>query len=162
MKKMGKREKIILAAMCVAVLYGVYALFFESSSSKSKAAPAVSKKQEMIKIDTLVTTAAVALKGNKTSAVDAYIIESAQKIWAGDPFYAGLAVEKTDTEAAAFFYTGYIEHEGERLAIINGVDYRVGEELEIPGYTLIGITPSKAVIEHKESKGEIDVPFVEE
>jgi hypothetical protein len=160
MKKVGKREKIILAVMAVVLLYGVYALFFESSSDKSKAPPAVSKKQEMTQIDTLVTTVAVTLK----DFVDTYIIDHAQKTWVNDPFYIGPAPEKenADAEVANFFYTGYIEYDGVRLAIINGVDYRTGEMLEVPGYTLINIAPSKVLIEDKEGQRKITVPFMEE
>ena len=170
MNKIGKREKIILALMVVAVLYGAYALFLEPSAQKSKPAkkPAVSRTQEMTQLDTLVTTVAVALKESKQSSLDAYIMNNAQKAWVSDPFYVGSSTkdekkEKTADEGPNLKYTGYIDHEGGvRLAIINGVDYRVGEALEVPGYRLVSIAPSKVDIEDQEGQRTITVPFVEE
>jgi hypothetical protein len=118
----------------------------------------------MARIDTLLSTVAVALKGTKISSVDAYIIDQAQKPWSNDPFYVGPAPEQKGPDSATptFAYTGYVELGEERLAIINGVDYRVGDPLEIPGFMLLTVAPSKVIIEDKEGQRKITVPFVEE
>lgn len=162
MKKMGKREKIIVVVMILAVLYGVYAIFFESSVRKAEVTPGASHAQEMAQVDTLATSAGVALKDSKTLITDAYIIDELQKMWDNDPFFTGPGPEKQREEVAPFLYTGFIEHEEARLAIINGIDYRVGDELEIPGFTVLSILPSQVVIEDKEGKRQITIPFTEE
>jgi len=165
MSRIGKREKIILAVMGIVILYGAYSFFFDSSSGSSKQKPNVSKKEELARIDALVTTASVTLKESKISPVDSYILEYAQKEWANDPFYTGDTSEKekkNEAEVKNFFYTGFVEHEGAKLAIINGVDYRIGDSLETPGFTLVSIDPFEVVIEDKEGQRKIVVPFIDQ
>jgi len=163
MNNIGKREKIILALMCVVILYGLYSFFLESPSGKKEAAD-VTRQEEMNRIGTLVTTVSVSLKEGMPSSVDAYIIKEAQKEWGKDPFYTAYEAEteKTTAELPDFAYTGYVEYGSSRLAVINGVDYRVGESLELPGFVLLSVAPSKVVILDREGKRNITVPFKEE
>jgi hypothetical protein len=164
MKKMGKREKIILALLALAVLYGAYALFFESSAKTAKMkSPAASNKEEMTRLDALVTSVGVTLKDSRISPANVYIIEHAVDEWEKDPFYAGNAsVNAAGEETISFSYTGYLDLGTTKLAIINGIDYRIGEELESPGFVLRRISSSQVVIEDKEGLRRLTIPFVEE
>jgi uncharacterized protein YdeI (BOF family) len=49
-----------------------------------------------------------------------------------------------------------------RLAIINGVEYETGEELELAGYIVERIEPLKLVIRDKEKQITIIVPIEKE
>jgi hypothetical protein len=43
-------------------------------------------------------------------------------------------------------YTGFLRMGDKRLAIINGMEYEVGEILEPGGFTIRSISPSRVVI----------------
>jgi hypothetical protein len=47
------------------------------------------------------------------------------------------------------------------LALINGMEYQVGEELESGGYVVLEIDPEKVVLQGKGRGGRITVPFTE-
>ncbi len=47
------------------------------------------------------------------------------------------------------------------MAIINGYEYREGEQLEMEGYVLKKITPSYVLIENKNTGSEIEIPIQE-
>jgi hypothetical protein len=47
------------------------------------------------------------------------------------------------------------------MAVINGFEYRIGEQLEIEGYVLKQITPSKVLIFNKNTGNKEDIPLQE-
>jgi hypothetical protein len=47
------------------------------------------------------------------------------------------------------------------MAVINGFEYRIGEELEIEGYILKRITPSKVLIVNKNTGNKEEIPLQE-
>ncbi|MBU0986869.1 MAG: hypothetical protein KKH68_06405, partial [Proteobacteria bacterium] len=50
------------------------------------------------------------------------------------------------SQEVSFTYSGYMETGNQRLAIINGMEYTVGEELEPGGYTVNSISANQVVI----------------
>jgi hypothetical protein len=51
-----------------------------------------------------------------------------------------------------------MEYNGRLMAIINGLEYAVGEALDVPGYILRSISPTKVTIENKaDSKAKVEV-----
>ena len=46
-----------------------------------------------------------------------------------------------------------------QIAIINGLEYRVGEQLEMEGYVLKRVTPSKVLIVNKNTGSEVEIPI---
>jgi hypothetical protein len=47
------------------------------------------------------------------------------------------------------------------MAIINGMEYREGDELEIKGYVLTSVSPTRVVIVNRESRAEQTVSLQE-
>jgi len=47
------------------------------------------------------------------------------------------------------------------MAIINGLEYRIGEQLEMEGYFLRQITPSKVIIFNKNTGDREEIPLQE-
>jgi hypothetical protein len=158
--KISKREKIILIVVLLVVIYGVYALFIAPSSDKAILSPAdTSKKLAVIDFEKLESEVASVTK----EKVDLYTVARIgdKNLWFSDPFYKGVMAAHAGDQIS-FVYTGYLELGNKRYAVINGLDYGWGEELEIGGYFVKGINPYKVIIEDKSGQLRIEVPFLEE
>lgn len=157
--KISNREKIILIVVLLAVIYGAYAFFIAPSSDKTLSPADTSKKLAQIDFGKLESEVASVMK----EKVDLYTIARIgdENLWLSDPFYKGVMAAHAG-ELVNFIYTGYLELGNRRYAVINGLDYGWGEELEIGGYFLKGINPYKAIIEDKSGQLRIEVPFLEE
>jgi hypothetical protein len=62
---------------------------------------------------------------------------------------------------AKVIYSGYVDSGKNKMAVINGFEYRVGDELEIEGYILKQITPSKILIVNKHTDNKEEIPLQE-
>ena len=92
------------------------------------------------------------LKKSMKSERDAQIISLAVKPWSNDPFLkmplsaqnpgSGKAPERPN-----FIYSGFVVAGDKKMALINGVEYMVGEQLETGGYFVSEITPDYVMIE---------------
>lgn len=157
--KISKREKIILIVAVLVVVYGVYALFIAPTDDRP--VPPAYTSQKLTAIDF------VKLESEVTSVikekVDLYTIARIgdKNLWYSDPFYKGVMAVHAG-EQVNFVYTGYLELDNKRYAVINGLDYGWGEELEIGGYFVKGINPYRVIIEDKSGQLRIEVPFLEE
>ncbi len=164
---MAKREKIILSLMVLSIfLYGIY--HFSSIKPSDTGIKRPQKKEE--KLDKFVADIAVKLKKKDISRTDKHIIATAKSAWAGDPFLrVALPVEsqsKQERVAASalnvnFIYSGYMEMGDNRLAVINGMEYVVGEELDPGGYIVNSISPAQVVIGIEGTNQTIVLPVEE-
>jgi hypothetical protein len=164
-ENIGKREKIILGVMAVAILYGMFTLVAGRGVKKIlNISPAVKTNE----IQALASDATNAISKDALSVSEAYALSRIEADWRQDPFYEKkaysemLQTAKADTKIAAkvvsFSYTGYMEYNGRLMAIINGLEYAVGEALDVPGYILRSISPAKVTIENKaDSKAKVEV-----
>ncbi len=170
MKKIEKREKIILGVMAVIILYGLFTFLPWGAGGKSSL-PAAGLSPAELKA--LSGDLAVAMSKAVLSHRESYAINRAEAGWQRDPFYATKAymellkskeAVRTIPDAAkniTFNYTGYLECGNRRIAIINGVEYAAGEALEVKGYVLRTVTPAKATIEKIDDRVMIKVPMEE-
>ena len=176
---MSKREKIIVLVMALVVFYGVYALFF-SGPKKSVGSAAGGRAGELNK---MITDLAVGLSKEGPTEVDKYIAAMAEGPWEKDPLFkenislsrdrvAGHEAKGKKADQAvvvvpdfSFTYSGYLEMAGVKIAIINGMEYEIGDDIVGGPYILRDINPGKVVIGVKgvEGKeGEISVRIEEE
>ncbi|MCP4579477.1 MAG: hypothetical protein GY846_24660 [Deltaproteobacteria bacterium] len=166
---MTTRERIILVVMFLAVAYGIYALFL---SSPSKITSSDTKGQET-RLNTLIADVSEALKKETITEPDLHTIARAEAEWTNDPFYASKfsvldeAGKTPGTIDAVFregdlFYSGYLKMGEKKVAIINGVYYRIGNELEQGGYIVRDISPTRVRLKIKGKKEEITIPLVED
>lgn len=165
MRKLEKRESIIVGVMAIAILYGAISLLFTKPQKKTSYPAAASS--EVQALASAVTT--IMSKGSRSSR-EAYVITRAELEWQHDPFAAPNVFRELLRRAeapkagaaspkVAFNYTGYLEYGGKQVAIINGVEYAVGEVLEKPGYVLRSITPIKVIIEDIAGRSTIKIPI---
>jgi len=144
--------------MLAAVLYGVYDSFVALSPNPMPPRGGENAAQ----IDTLIAEASKVLEGGGSYAVWAAIVDGAETDWGRDPFYADKAPAVSTSTLSPVVYTGYLEIGTRRIAVIDGVSYEVGDELEVGGYRVKRIASSAVVIEEKGTGKGITVPLLEE
>ena len=160
---MSKREKIILAVVLVALLYAAYTFYPVPSSSQRTNVVA---EKELDGVRALSTQLSDELKKDTLTDNERYILERATAEWSTDPFLEKkLSSALMPTRGAAgaqsneFVYSGYLEVNQRRLAVINGMEYVVGEQLESGGYIVKSIDPEKVTLEDIGKGGQMTLPF---
>ena len=163
MPKLNKRQIIILALMACAVLYAVYELFFAGSAKNT-----ATIQKSAISPD---SSAAVPSINEPLAAVNAYIITRAEADWPRNPFiernaYKDWAAREgaasgATVAAVKIIYSGYLDAGARKMAIINGLEYSPGDKLEMEGYVLKEIRPSKVIISNRNTGSELEV-FIQE
>jgi hypothetical protein len=160
MAKLNKREIIIIIITILVILFGVYAWLSGGKKQKNikEINPAVT--------DNYISSIAGDLMKNPLNLADAYIVGRAEADWGKSPFWekdsyrewASKDDAKTkDDPAAKIMYSGYVDAGKKKMAVINGVEYSVGEKLEIEGYVLKKITATKVVLSNKNRGSELEI-----
>jgi hypothetical protein len=167
MPKLKTREIIILAVAAVFVLYAGYEyLIAGSASEKIK----TSASADSVKVDIIKSGIIKDLGKDKPSDFDSCVIRRMETDWVKNPFWKkdlykawvnreGLA--KGSDALAKIIYSGYVDSGKNKMAVINGFEYRIGEQLEIEGYVLKQITPSKVLIFNKNTGNKEEIPLQE-
>lgn len=168
--------------MAVALGYGVY-MFFRATPNKGYF-PRAGKDIDVNKVQSVLVQVTRELDLGDLSEVEEYAIGRAEegKMWGWrrdpfledpEPFVPGMAVKIAEAEEkASFRYSGYLEVENRKMAIIDGFEYQIGEKLAAGGHVLRAIYPDRVVLEKKigddesaASQGQagikISVPLVE-
>ncbi len=160
---MSNREKIILALMAAALLYGAYH-FLGPSQGGSKG----EQSANLEALNAYVLGVAASMSQLALNEAQKYVIASAAARWSEDPFLRVRPQDKreaspqeaaTSTETLNVTYSGYAEMNGSRIAIINGREYSPGEELEISGFVVRRIDPAKVELEKVGSGQTISIPL---
>lgn len=146
---MEKREKIIVIVSIIAAAYGALDFLVLSKSDDSNSTAVQESSSEII----------IAAKTKLSSqAVDGQVqslIHEINTTWPKDVFYQqhqdyvvqdkDLTAEKEaiqeQFDPGLFQYSGFLKMGDEKFAIINGLDYKIGDN--IVGYTLSQIFPEK-------------------
>ncbi len=157
MAKLQKREIIILGVMGVAVLFGAFNFLMPAR----KPAPGSNAAQKTEDLSAFLGK----IQGKTASVVvdtqSNVIFAKAKSDWTPDPFLdkasydqwvrAQIAAKAAPVVAKkeVFAFTGYLATGSQRMAIVNGIEYREGAKLEPRGYVLQGVTPTKITIVNK-------------
>lgn len=158
MGKLGKREMIILGVMGIIVLYAAFEFLVPK-----KIVSTPNKTQNTAELNAFVNEMTTGLSKDTTKNLQTLIFSRAEKEWRQDPFLDAKSYrvwsktqESVKTSAAApkieFAYTGYLEVNKRRMAIINGMEYREGEELDVKGFVLKSVSPARVVIENRSAR----------
>jgi len=164
MAKFNKRQIIILVIAALFVLYAAYEYLVSGPAGKKVKAGANSAET-----NTFVTELQGNLIKDIAAGVDTYIIGRAEAEWQKNPFWErGSYKEWAAREGAAgggasskIIYSGYVDSGKKKMAVINGFEYREGEKLEMEGYVLRNITPSKILIFNNNTGNEIEISIQE-
>jgi hypothetical protein len=163
---MSTREKILVGLMIVAVCLG--ALVLISDGRNETASKGASSATQPL---TQMLTRLTAQFGNDTSLEgNRYILSMARSPWQKNLFPEGVDALSTTAEATgsadmlpanvALVYSGFIETPHRRVAIINGIEYVVGDQLDKSVYTVQGIAPTQVVLASPQQR-MVTIPLVE-
>ncbi len=167
MAKLKKREIIILVIAALFVLYAGYEYLIASPASKKVKTIA---SADSVKVDTFAGGIIKDLAKDNITDSDVYVIKRVETDWMKNPFWKkDLYKAWVNREGVArgggvlskIIYCGYVDSGKNKIAVINGFEYRIGEELEIEGYVLKQITPSKILIINKNTGNEDEIPLQE-
>lgn len=167
---MSKQEKVMVIIAGLAIIFGVYYFFIVSPAKHIR----IETGKKMLVLSKLADDITAELKEWDLTEAEAYIITQAGTEWTKDPFFEGKVSWTSGSggtviqaEKVEFSYTGYIELGKKRLAVINGLDYQigeslVGESLESGEYIVQNIYPDRVVIKPKGKGKAITVQFFNE
>jgi hypothetical protein len=167
MGKLKKREIIILVIAALFVLYAGYEYLIARPSSKKVE---TSANVDSVKKNTSINELTNDLSKDKLNDFDAYVIRKIETDWSKNPFWkkdlykewaAKEDAAKGGGTAAKIIYSGYVDSGKNKMAVINGLEYRIGEQLEIEGYILKKITSSKVIIFNKNTGNNEEIPLQE-
>lgn len=98
-------------------------------------------------------------KDNKTAELATILKQE----WASDPFIEVKEGQKESLPLSTptFSYSGFISVGSVSLAVIDGKEYALGEELSVPGYILQMITPDHVTILGPGKSFLLTIPFQE-
>jgi hypothetical protein len=164
MANLKKREIIILVITALFILYAGYEYLIAGPASKK-----VNTSEDSVKIETFISGLTNDLSKNKISDFDGYVVRKTGVDWVGNPFlkkdlyktWAGREGFANNSALAKIIYSGFIDSGKNKIAVLNGVEYRTGEQLEIKGYILKQIMPSKVLIFDKSTGNDLEIPIQE-
>ena len=135
--------------MVLAVVYGVYTVFFDSPKPANTFSAGGDRELEAL--NTFITKVADKIKSG-VSKEQAYVLNKAQTVWKQDPLVQ-LEAQKMEVDTgpqpvldARVKYTGFLQMGDTRLAIINGTEYEAGDRLEPGGFIIRRILPNQVVV----------------
>ena len=164
---MRKREKILVALMVVAVLYGALELFVLSGRPQRP----VDESSAAVDVQDARNAASQAKKALGEAALSDQqrrVLEITAAPWRPDLFYPLPEMERIQQDDAVdavlgvgHEYSGYLAVGDREMAIINGVEYRVGETIAETGYVLRTITPDRVFMEAPGGGESVSVSYSE-
>jgi len=169
---MTTREKIIVGLMCLTVAYGAYELLGNKSVKKAVTRSQANPLEELRKFGAEVTQKMAADKMGKEYQ---YMVSQAGAKWTRDPFIQSTLPLKSQpapkpassdksgqpVPSQKFVFTGYLQLGDTKIAVINGMEYAVGEALDKNGYYLQSVSAERAVIANVNGSETIRVPLSE-
>ena len=137
--------------MVLAIVYGVYIVFF--AESKEEAAFESKGNNEVEALYSFITKVAEKTKRSLPKE-QVYALQKAQSEWKQDPLIhiqpKISREEKTQRQPLKLdrkiIYTGFLQMGAKRLAIINGLEYEIGDRLEPDGLIIRNIHPNYVVL----------------
>jgi hypothetical protein len=168
MAKLEKRQIIILGVMAVVILYGAFDFLMPKGKS-----PTIDMAQKNADLNAFTTGLTASLGKDTVKSMSTVIFSRAEKDWQQDPFLDSKSYKKWNqvkaqvkegtavTEKIDFIYSGYLEVNRKRMAIINGVEYKEGDALDIKGFFLKNISPTRVVIENRVTKAALNIALQE-
>jgi hypothetical protein len=168
---MSKREKIILIIMIVAILVGLFEFLFSSSPDPDM----MVNKKKLEEIKSSLSSSALVLSSGNLSDNQLYIMSIAAENWAKNPFkdmfsndvlsrnknYSTKERSENKKSIQELIYSGFLSMAKKRMAIINGIEYEEGDELETRDYVVKQIKPSEVLLKMKNQDKTISITLSE-
>jgi hypothetical protein len=166
MKTLSLREKVFVSLVAAAALFALISIMYPSRSTGS----ADRSKQRPAELSDFSSKLALQVARGGVSPFEAAAIKKATEPWKKDPF---LKMKRQDqvadnqpnksrdaSEAPELAYSGYLQMGKRILAIIDGLEYEVGERLtDRPTLTLQRITADRVVLLQTDTGAKRVIPI---
>lgn len=169
---MSTREKVLVGLMVVALLYAALELlyFLSDESPSGRQGPGFDTESAR----DLSAKEAQRLAESDLETIHAHVLRAAMREAAKEPFQPrpDYLLETDEAEdftaeeskgrkmdSPRFVYSGYLEMGRIRMAVINGIEYRAGDELEDADYMVIDIKPEKVLLQSSTGRNRTSVPY---
>jgi hypothetical protein len=151
---MNKREKILVTlTIVVAIGAGLFLLLDNQSGEQPRESPQpqASLSEETMKLmnDQDLKPFRIEPGKYKLREYERHVIQAASQSWPGEIFYQHQTGSDRKTSDPGLHYSGYMQTNGQYLAIINGLPYAPGERLHGTGwggYQVQSVNPEKVVL----------------
>jgi hypothetical protein len=149
---MNKREKVLLAAVCVTAVVGLWVTLDRPSPPVAK----VPQAEDGSKAVSLLRT----IKDTDLSATDVALLSAIGNTWRVSAFYdKPLGGREVTRQTTLPRYTGYVELGSGKLAVVDGMEYQAGDTLDGGGYKVISIAPDQVVLESLANGQRLTIPY---
>lgn len=164
-KQMFKREQLmVIAAVAAVVIGGVY--HFAGALKKNSA---LYDPRRAVEIQSFIGEETAKNIREMPSASDLYIVRHAGTRWVRNPFsytVENVSKKKSHVRTIAsqkpgFVYTGYMDTGKRKVAIIDGIEYLVGDPMEKKDFFVKSITSSRVLVKNRKDKSEYKIPLSE-
>lgn len=152
---MNKREKrlvtFLVVMVVIAVAYNIFRIISKNDTNEQNVVDLEKVQESIDKLD-------LAVDGIKVSKFDRYVMQRSERKWGADPFLLNVlsdALGEDDfviemSKSSEFVYSGYVIVGRQRMAVIDGLEYAVGDELDQGGIIVREIQRSNIVLEVSE------------
>lgn len=168
---MSKREKIILIIMIVAITVGLLEFLFNSSPDPNM----MVNNRKLEELKSSLSSSALVLSSGKLSDNQLYVISMAAEKWIKNPFkkvlskgellknkvYSSKEGSEDKRGIRGLIYSGFLSMAKKRMAIIDGIEYEEGDELETGEYIVKQIKPSEVILKMKNQDKTVSITLSE-
>lgn len=161
---MEKREKIIVVATLIASLYGAVDFLFLSKKA-ADLPPSSPNNQELLSNVAVKLTNQTHRENDKVQQ----LVKQINTPWPQKVFRETSSVTKKEKPAddinlkkieaqfspAMFVYSGFLAMGSNKMAIINGTDYKLGDKVN--GFTLVEISPKYIKVAMKKIPFQVEI-----
>lgn len=158
---MGAPKKVHCFIAAASVFMSLYGIIDMTAASKSTPLPPDLKAEAAQLREFLTQSAGIAR--NMPRPFDVYVTDHAGGVWGQDPFSGGGWTEEKSSVSRrpSLVYNGCVEGGSRAVAVINNVEYVVGDQLEEKGFFVKRILPSRVLIEDRNDGSQFEVPLSE-
>lgn len=163
---MSTREKILVGLMIAAVCLGSLMLFGGGPKPKTLTTAA----DEPNTLTRMLANVAAQFGNDKSMEVNRYTLSMARTPWQDTLFLDDNSLLLSTAETAgpadmlpsnvSLIYSGYIETAQRRVAIINGIEYVEGDQLDKSVYTVRQIRPDQVTVDSPQQR-VFSVPLID-
>ncbi|MEA4856762.1 MAG: hypothetical protein AAGU21_10445 [Solidesulfovibrio sp.] len=149
---MSRREKIILAVTGIVAIVGLW-LGLGGNAVREGLIP--SGGGEAAQAGAMLAS----IKETALSPVELALLGAIHTPWPAKAFYDKPFAEHGVKPVLQPRYTGYVELGSGRLAVVDGMEYQVGDALESGGYKVVAIAPDQVVLESLVNGQRMTLPY---
>lgn len=149
---MSRREKILLALTGVVAVFGLW----YGLGAHGPHGPVVPPGgDEAGKAGALLAT----IKESSMTPAEIDLVTAISTPWPEKAFYDKPFADQAVKPVSRPRFTGYVELGSGKLAVVDGMEYQVGDSLESGGYKVTSITPDEVGLESLANGQRITIPY---